>query len=399
MRWWLGCSVAVLAACNGGGSDADDGGGGPPDGGGDADTDTDADSDTDADTDTDTDTPPGEGVAVLGGGTHDLASVTVEVVLDGDDGLNQPTDIEFHPDDDNEAWITNHGDDSMVIVSGALGGSPSVSRRHVITSNHFLAKPSALAFSYDVPFMATAHDEDQPTQGDPGLGGTPADFMGPTLWTSDSAIFDGGDASHADMLHNSPSAMGIAWQSQHVYWVFDGYHSSITRYDFVEPHYLGGTDHSDGIIERWVEGEVSRLPGAVSHLAFDPDSDLLYIADTGNGRIAILDTTTGQEGELYGPAYDSPFQYHWDGAVITTLVDGAKLGLSQPSGLELTDGYLWVSDSLTSTVFALDPATGAAIDWLPLEREAGAIQGLEVDADGNLWVADVHANEVLKISP
>ena len=35
--------------------------------------------------------------------------------------------------------------------------------------------------------------------------------MGPTLWDGNLNIYDGGHASHLDMLHNSPNGAGIAW--------------------------------------------------------------------------------------------------------------------------------------------------------------------------------------------
>jgi hypothetical protein len=51
---------------------------------------------------------------------------------------------------------------------------------------HFMAEPAALAFGAP-GWLATAQEQDQPTQPD-----TPVDFMGPTLWTADSGIFNAG---------------------------------------------------------------------------------------------------------------------------------------------------------------------------------------------------------------
>ena len=78
--------------------------------------------------------------------------------------------------------------------------------------------------------------------------------------------------------------MGIAWEKDNVYWVFDGYHSSITRYDFNEDHGPGGTVHDDGTVSRYVEGKVKRVANVVSHMEMDRESNLLYVADTGNNR-------------------------------------------------------------------------------------------------------------------
>src|SRR5690606_3474583 len=102
------------------------------------------------------------------------------------------------------------------------------------------------------------------------------DFMGPTLWSADLDIyaqtnpaavdFLGFDlGSHLDMLHESPLCMGIAWVSDNVYFTFDGLTGSISRYDFVEDHGAGFDDHSDGIVERFVDAGVSRVEGVPSH--------------------------------------------------------------------------------------------------------------------------------------
>ena len=46
-------------------------------------------------------------------------------------------------------------------------------------------------------------------------------------------------------------------------------------------------------MRRYVEGYVKGAAGVPSHLALDRASGLLYIADTGHSRIAVLDTNTG----------------------------------------------------------------------------------------------------------
>ena len=101
------------------------------------------------------------------------------------------------------------------------------------------------------------------------------------------------------MLHNSPNAAGIAWEKDNAYWVFDGMHGSLTRYDFNSDHGPGGTNHRDGIVARFVEGKVSHEPGVPSHMVYRADTLQLYVADTGNSRIAILETSTGNIGTRF----------------------------------------------------------------------------------------------------
>jgi hypothetical protein len=235
------------------------------------------------------------GLPVLGEGNNTIASVNVTVVGSSSDGLNVPRDLGFHPTVPGQLWVVNRADDSIVIFSnmGRDGETTSIKKRDIFDGgSHFLAEPAAIAFGANGNF-STIHETDKETQGPVSQGGSPFDFMGPTMWSSDLNIFNGGHRGHLDMMHNSPLGMGIAWEKDNVYWVFDGYHSSITRYDFVEDHGPGGTIHDDGIVSRHVQGNVKRVADIVSHLEVDQSSNLLYIADTGNNRVATLDSVLG----------------------------------------------------------------------------------------------------------
>ncbi len=351
------------------------------------------------------------GLPVLGNYTHSIDEVELTEIAGGEVGLARPRDLEFHPRNPDQLWIVSQGmtfgasavivlfEPTAAVIGAGLYNGPG--------NFHFLARPSALAFSDDPAFpnFATAHDEDEETQGPVSQGGTPADFMGPTLWPADAAVFEGGHASHMDMLHNSPNAVGIAWEVGNAYWVFDGYHSSLTRYDFVDDHDLAGVDHSDGIVARYVEGEVSYVPEVSSHLVFDHTSSLLYVADTGNNRIAVLDTTTGTRGSNVFPNYDSGGgfgtgeQYRVDDAVLTTLVDGDTVtGMGKPSGLEMHDGILYVSDYDSSIIYAFDK-DGNLLDWLETGLGAGCVMGMAIADDGSIYLVDSEQDKVLRIAP
>ena len=52
------------------------------------------------------------------------------------------------------------------------------------------------------------------------------------------------------MIHQSPYSIGIAGEVDNIYWLFDGYHSTIVKYDFQEPHEHGGDNHYDGLVYR-----------------------------------------------------------------------------------------------------------------------------------------------------
>jgi DNA-binding beta-propeller fold protein YncE len=353
-------SSVLLASCGGAGGDSDGDGPGPADG----------------------------GVAVLGAGTHSLDAVDVTIIgTAGADELDGPSDLAFHPDVPDELWVVNEPDESITIFHEVGSADQTSSFAQHATSEHFLSFPSGIAFGSNGNF-ATIHDKYEPTQG----GATGADFMGPTLWSGESDSFDGGDESHLDMLHNSPKGKGIAWERQNRYWVFDGLHDSITLYDFHEDHGLGGTQHNDGEVARYVEGELKSSPAVPSHLDLDHETGLLYVADTGNSRVAVLDTATGERGAPVTPNYDGTDQYYMDGAVLETLVDD---GLEKPVGLALHDGLVFVSDADAPALLAFDIDDGELVDWLELDR---VVHGITFDDDGALYAVASDDGEVIRIS-
>jgi len=337
-------------------------------------------------------------IAILGGGSHSTDGLTLTEVASGSSGLNIPRDIAFNPESPSDLYVVNHGTDGLTVIYDADSGDADSVVLNGQGASHFLVKPSALAFG-DTGFFATAHETDEYTQGPPP-NGSPEDFMGPSLWDSNPSTLNGGHSGHFDMLHNSPNAMGIAWEDEHVYWVFDGYHSAVTRYDFGQHHGAGGTSHADGIVARYVEGEVDRKANVPSHKEYYPETELLYIADTGNKRIAVLDTTTGSDGGTLTPNYDSVAgnQYEVDGADISTLVDGEEHNMTRPSGLALHEGVLYVGDNKRAKIMAYDVGTGDLLDFLQLDLAEGALMGITFDEDGNLWFTDAVDERIVRIS-
>jgi DNA-binding beta-propeller fold protein YncE len=229
----------------------------------------------------------------------------------------------------------------------------------------------------------------------------PDDFMGPALWPADLDLFaevnqafppDPLEGSHLDMLHQSPLCMGIAHDVDNVYWVFDGMHSNIVRYDFQGDHGPGGGDHSDGVITRYKDATVTRVANVVGHMEIDHATGMLYIADTGGGRIMRLDTASGTNtGKLVGD---------WDGADYTG-VEGADFqvvveGLDEPAGLALHAGRILVSEHGTGDIVAFD-LEGQEVDRMA--TPAVRIMGITIGPAGDLWYADPGANEVVRVDP
>jgi hypothetical protein len=208
---------------------------------------------------------------------------------------------------------------------------------------HYLARPTGIAFSRGGSEFATAQD----------AGG----FMGPTLWPGARSKFRPTlrlQSIHLDMLHHSPHSLGIAAgadEARREYWVFNGTEGSIDRYFFNEPHKPGENNHADGLAFRYATGELAPQPNVPSHLALDRATGDLYIADTGNSRVARLKTSPSTDGarmiNMGGPL-EGPLHLMPDTTVEEVIPERA--GLRAPSGLALHAGALWVGDHATGRI-------------------------------------------------
>lgn len=343
-----------------------------------------------------------EGLPALGNGSHEsLADVMARVGTRSDD-LDGPRDLAFNTERPGDLWVVNERDDSVTVFRDA--GTPDQTSRHYVDpyALHFMDHVSAIAFGAPGTF-GTAQDSRNTYDNQ----APPDFFMGPTLWSSDMDIFaeTNGAAvaqigydlgSHLDMLHESPESIGIAWDHDNVYWVFDGYDGAIVRYDFNEDHGPGFDDHSDGDIRRWLRGEVERIDDAPAHLTFDPGTKLLYVADPGNNRILAIDTTSGRAGASLPKTEPGTKHVAWKDADWWVLVEGADVGLVAPVGIELIQGALFVTDFETSELhaFGLD---GQHLDWAPTGLPAGSLGGITGKSLDDLWFVDTAGHAVYRL--
>lgn len=350
--------------------------------------------------------PAGSGIAALGAGSGDLGAVRVTTVVTDQDGLDLPRALAFDAQVADRLWVVNRGDDGATIISGA--GTEAQESAHVVDpyAMHFMEEVSSIAFGQPGTFGTC--QESRNTYNDQYA---PNDFMGPTLWSSDLEVFGSSNpdaveyltdlygfpvdlGSHLDMQHESPLCMGIAWERDNRYWVFDGQEGSIDMVDFHQDHGVGFDDHSDGETATYVSGELARVADVPSHLALDPATGLLYVADTGNGRIAVLDTASGTRGDDRRLTEPGTQHYEVDGAELWTLVDG----LDQPSGLALHDGVLYVTEHGAGMIRAFD-LQGAALDALDPGLDEGALMGIAARGPDDLWLVDAVADQVLRLQP
>jgi len=357
------------------------------------------------------------GIAALGALSHDLSTVTVTVVAEKPDGLRTPRDLAFNPDVEGELWVVNRANDSATIFSNVGEGDQSSDMRTDPYGFHFLEEVSSIAMG-GVTFadstartFGTCH-ESRNTYNDRAR---PNDFMGPTLWSADHDIFGESNpdaveylsdlwdtfvdlGSHLDMLHESPYCMGIAWETENVYWVYDGYNETIARYDFVEDHHIGYDDHSDGIIGKVGELSVTRLEDVPSHMEVDHETGMLYAVDTGNNRVLVLDTQTGDKGDRLGVTEPGTDHHVLDNVTYSTFIDGSEVdGMSAPSGLDLVDGHMLLTDFETGRILAFD-MDGQLVDWVDTGRADG-IMGIEARSLDDIWFVDGAADELVRIQP
>jgi len=353
-----------------------------------------------------------DGVPLLGYQAGDV-SESVTVISTGSDDNRRPQDLAFNVQDDSELWVVNKAEDSVTIHRGI--GTDDVEVESIIDpfALHFMEKVSSIAWGEGDTF-ATCQDSRNTYNGD----FEPNDFTGPTLWSADPDIFGltNPDAveglsevfgssvnlgSHIDMLHESPLCVGIEWDEKNVYWVFDGLNGHIVRYDFKKDHGPGWDDHSDGVVRRFVDTDVERVPGLVSHLVMDQETKLLYVADTGNNRIMVLDTRTGSRGDDLGSfdCWQGECVTHveWEGADWTELIDGDLFEMEAPTGIELLDGVLYVADAATANLHAFD-LEGNEIDraWTGI-TDGDGLQGITARNSNELYMVNAKSNEVLQL--
>ena len=339
----------------------------------------------------------------LGAGDHSPGSVKLTEIAGPAAKLNKPRDLAFNVRRPDELWVVNLGDESMTLIFDASTDRRRTERRKDADAMHFMANPAAISFGADettigVPGTLSTCGESRNTYD--GMK-APNDFMGPTLWSSDLSIFAMKNpfklGSHLDMLHDSPNCMGLAHETANVYWAFSGQTNAIVKYDFGTDHGVGEDDHSDGQSWEYARGVVKYVPGVPSHLFFDPTDAMLYIADTGNGRISKLDTSSGTRGVKLPTKESRVGFWRMNGAEVTDVVP-PSFGLVAPSGLEIKGDYVYVSDNATSRITAFTRA-GEQVNYLDTGLPPGSLSGMAFGPDGRLYFVDILGNRVLRIDP
>jgi len=332
------------------------------------------------------------------------------VIADSSDALSDPRDLEFHPGRANELWIANRATDSITIIENTGMENQTSQSRQDSNKNHFLEEVSSIAFGAYHPEFDWQWGSAQETRNTFCGAGAPNNFMGPTLWPSSLNHFarenqnngNGLLGSHIDMNHESPYGVGIAHDSDNAYWYNDGYYGELVYYDFQEDHDTGQDDHSDGIVRRYSEIQLTHAYGVPGHMILDKDSGILYIADAGANRVLWVNTNDpiyNTQDIMSDSTRMEPLQEY---SRITGIEWGVlDTGLDRPSGIALDGDQLFVSQNGNGRIVAYDLSTNgkSAVEAGSVQTTASSIMGLEIGPDGHLYYVDNGQDKVIRIDP
>ena len=320
-----------------------------------------------------------------------------------------PTDLAFNTDKfrKNELWVvtgTEQAGEGIAIIRNPSENSQKIEKRRDYAASHFMWRTHAIEFGTNGTFGTAQNGEPNNDFTVPQV-----DFMGPTLWASDTAIFARRNqgaydqveqrlASHLDMLHQSPFTMGIAHEKDNVYWANDNMYNDICRYDFADPHEIGGTDHRDGIVKRYSEIKLKkREHNLPSHLVIDKNTNWLYYIDENViNRLNTLTGTVKRSLQVQPPRDENLREFvEMENVVFEKFI---STGLKQPIGIALYNDLLAVSDRSDGNIYVYNISDNSKpVLFKTIETEAKGIAGIEFDNSGNLYYVDQIESTVRKV--
>ena len=362
--------------------------------------------------------------------------------------LHRPISLSFHPTTEH-LYIANMDNDSVTILT-----EHGATEKKDTLAYHYMTHVSGISFNADGTEFASCHDStnryDAAEAWDPkrdwrwtdanvkvdlaaeaAEGKAGNNNMGPSLWRTNTYAVKNQKygtevwhkdkngktlyGSHIDMLHQSPRCVGITFaHTTRVYYAIDdgwglpATHGAVVRYDFSKDHGEGGSDHTVGKVHRLRGFMLTRVPGVASQPVFDHTNQMLYIADTGGGRIVKLDVSSGvvsKDTPPYSIQNHKLDEYlyidiglHWS---------FGKNVLKYPSGLALRTEkdmlMLFVSDYETSQIHIFFAENGeVARSPLDIATTAGlqkhGLSGLTFGPSGKLWAAHATAPAIVSVT-
>jgi DNA-binding beta-propeller fold protein YncE len=275
-------------------------------------------------------------------GTGDLGWPPASGTLD-DVALNSPWDVLYS---DGVLYIANAGThqiwaaDLATELVGPLIGSAREGTANGTFAETDLAQPSGLALTEDGALYLADSESSSIRVGDLLTGLTSLVVGG------DANLFDFGDQDGVGNEALLQHPLGVAWDGTTLY-VADTYNSKLKRID-VEAQRVDGWL---GVESGWADGAepLFNEPGGLSYA-----SGLLYVADTNNHAVRIVDTETGDTTTLIlkGVEKFNPPSEFFGQVIALDPVSGAAGQATIVLNYRLPDGYKVNEDAPSSLAVA-----------------------------------------------
>jgi len=300
----------------------------------------------------------------------DATSRALVVVGDRGDGLVVPRDLAFHPNRPYELWTVNRTTDGTVIFFDPGTDDERVEDRKDSHRNHFMEEVSGIAFG-DFGNFATCQ-ESRNTYDDRSQAN---DFMGPTLWTADLAIYAranqrrvaGAAEGHVPLdLPLGPVSSRGARDAANPFGLPDALTAFCQPLDGID-----GDDPAAGAVSFGPDQEVN--PELGSHIDMLHQSPLCMGIEHEQGNAYwAFDGTAGHLVRYdfavdHGPGWDD----HSDGIVRRFPEAAVRREPDVPSHLALdrSTGWLYAADTGRGRVIRLDIASGQLLEHVAPRNE------------------------------
>lgn len=317
--------------------------------------------------------------------------------------VSSPQDLEFKPNS-NQLWVLNKGGSggTTVIINNAGLSTQTTMYRKDSDSGHFWqTNGTGIAFGDNGIFGSSGETV-----------GTSCLYSGVSEWQGDlevyAKVFQGTSGmlgSHIYMNHQTPNAMGIAFDNNRVYWVFDGSQGNILKVDFVTDHGPGnggpptGAQGHPGVkLWRYTGVTVTRVPGVPSHLVVDKANSWLYFTTGAGKTLKRLKTTSGTNaGSLMSTICNGEVisgYTNMTGATVETI----ETFTTQPVGMDYYNNRLVVSHT-NGDITIYNTSGTSPVKLGTVSTGQSGMRGIKIGTDGKIWFVNATANTVVRMAP
>ncbi len=222
--------------------------------------------------------------------------------------------------------------------------------------------------------------------------------------------FEGDGGPAADALMSYPNSIAVQPETGD-FWLLDQRNNRIRfiTADFSNIQTIAGGEEAafvgdggpaiDARFFFWNPDELQPEPSGA--IEYDPERNSLYIADTSNHRIRVINLDSGTINTLPGTGEQSLPGGNCDADA-----------LCFPRDLEIMDEYLYIADTNNHVIRRFDLNTnemdvvvgsfiaGHTTDNTPaLETTLDTPHGIDIAADGTLLIADTYNHQILRVYP